>query len=263
MEPVSPNSEAPLKHFSRTLLFACAAVIGTSALSAAAFIVTTAQPVTSVEGVQFNGTTGTFTDTNPNQPASDFMATINWGDGVTSTGTITGGNGSFSISGNHIYAEEGAFTSVVTVQDTDGESATGTAFGNVTDAPLSLISNVSPFPFAAGVPLVNLILGSFGDANQFAAASDFVATINWGDGVIDTATISGNFNGFDVTGSHLYQSNANFPVSVSIADDGGSALSFQREAVGAVPEPGSLAMIVLGLGSVALMARRRRANPRP
>jgi hypothetical protein len=117
MEPVSPKSKAPLKHLSRILLFACAAVIGTDALSAAAFIVTTAQPVNSVEGVQFNGAVGSFTDTNPNQPASDFTAFINWGDGTTSSGTIIGGNRSFSISGNHIYADESSFTTTVIVQD--------------------------------------------------------------------------------------------------------------------------------------------------
>jgi hypothetical protein len=214
------------------------------------------------EGTGFNGAIAAFTDTDPAQPASSFTATINWGDGTTSTGTITGGNGSFSISGNHTYADESSFTTTVSVQDQDGEAATGTGSANVSDAALSLISHTSSFSFVAGVPLANLILGNFGDANPFAVASDFSATINWGDGLIDLATISGNFNGFAIVGSHLYASNVNFPVSVNVFDVGGSSLSFQTEAVGAVPEPGSLAMIVLGLGSVGLMARRRCANPR-
>jgi hypothetical protein len=263
MEPVSSKSEAPLKHFSRTLLFACAAVIGTSALSAAGFIVTSAQPVTSVEGTQFSGMVGTFTDTNPNQPASNFTASINWGDGTTSAATIAGGNGSFNISGNHIYADEGSFNTTVVVQDQDGEAGTGIASSNVGDAPLSLISHTPSFSFAAGVPLANLILGKFGDANPFGTAGDFEATIDWGDGSTSAATISGNGNAFDITGGHIYANSGTFGVSVSTADVGGSTLSFKSEAVGgAVPEPGSLAMIVIGLGSVALMARRKRANPR-
>jgi hypothetical protein len=252
-----------LKHLLRTLLFACVAVIGTSALSAAAFIVTTAQNLTSVEGNAFSGTVGGFTDTNPNQPASDFFATINWGDGTTSTGTISGGNGSFGISGNHTYADESSFTTTVTVQDQDGEAATGTASGNVSDAPLSLISHTSSFSFVAGVPLANLILGKFGDANPFGTAGDFEATIDWGDGSLSAATISGNGNAFDITGGHTYANSGTFGVSVNTLDSGGSTLSFTSEAVGAaVPEPGSLAMIVIGLGSVGLFARRKRANPR-
>jgi hypothetical protein len=263
MEPVSPKLEAPLKHLAGTLLFACAAVIGTSALSAAAFIVTTAQPVTSVEGSSFSGTAGTFTDTNPNQPASDFTATIDWGDGTTSTGTIAGGNGSFSISGNHTYAEEGSFNTTINVQDTDVEAATGTAPGHVSDAPLTIISHTSSFSFVAGVPIMNIILGKFGDANPFGTAGDFSATIDWGDGATSSGTISGNGNAFDISGNHTYANSGTFGVSVNALDAGGSALEFGSVAVGAtVPEPGSLAMIVLGLGSVALMARRRRANPR-
>jgi hypothetical protein len=215
------------------------------------------------EGTGFNGAIAAFTDTDPAQPAANFTALINWGDGTTSTGTIIGGNGSFSIIGNHIYADENSFNTSVTLIDQDGDApATATGSAHVFDAPLSLISNPSSFSFVAGVPLANLILGNFGDANPFAVASDFSATINWGDGLIDLATISGNFNGFAIVGSHLYASNVNFPVSVNVFDVGGSSLSFQTEAVGAVPEPGSLAMIVLGLGSVGLMARRRCANPR-
>jgi hypothetical protein len=262
MEPVSLKLEAPLKHFSRTALFACAAVIGSSALSAAGFIIATAQPVTSVEGNAFSGMVGAFTDTNPNQPASNFTANINWGDGTTSTGTIVGGNGSFNISGNHTYADESSFSTTVSVQDTDGEAASGSASANVSDAALSLISHASSFSFVAGVPLANLILGKFGDANPFGTAGDFEATIDWGDGSSSAATISGNGNSFDVAGWHTYAISGNFGVSVSTADVGGSTLSFKSEAMGAVPEPGSLAMIVLGLGSVALMARRKRANPR-
>jgi hypothetical protein len=112
------------------------------------------------------------------------------------------------------------------------------------------------------VPLANLILGKIGDANPFGTAGDFEATINWGDGSTSTGTISGNGNAFDITGGHTYANSGNFGVSVSTADEGGSTLSFKSEAVGSVPEPGSLAMIVLGLGSVTVMARRRRTNPR-
>ena len=63
-------------------------------------------------------TVATFTDANPSATAGDFTATINWGDGTTSSGTDHGGpnTGIFSVSGAaHTYAEAGNYT--ITVDD--------------------------------------------------------------------------------------------------------------------------------------------------
>jgi uncharacterized repeat protein (TIGR01451 family) len=52
----------------------------------------------------FSGQTATFTHASGVEPASAFVATINWGDGTTSTGTITQvSNGSYSVTGTHTY----------------------------------------------------------------------------------------------------------------------------------------------------------------
>src|SRR5262249_17249374 len=71
-------------------------------------------------------TVATFTDPggaepnpsdNPGGPISNhYTALINWGDGITSAGTITptGGN-SFVVTGSHIYTEEGTYTITVTI----------------------------------------------------------------------------------------------------------------------------------------------------
>jgi hypothetical protein len=53
-------------------------------------------------GTLFSGTVATFTDVDTASPASDFSANINWGDGsVTNVGTVTGGAGTFTVSGAH------------------------------------------------------------------------------------------------------------------------------------------------------------------
>jgi type VI protein secretion system component Hcp len=73
----------------------------------------------------------TFSDTNTSDPASSFAATVNWGDGTTEAGTVTGANGSFTVSvpdSTHIYADEGTDPITVTI--------TGTAGGNVAPANL-------------------------------------------------------------------------------------------------------------------------------
>src|SRR5260370_17233447 len=57
----------------------------------------------------------TFTDTDLTDLFGGFTATIDWGDGTTSPGTITGSNGSFSVLGGHTYPDEGNFTLTPTI----------------------------------------------------------------------------------------------------------------------------------------------------
>jgi hypothetical protein len=71
----------------------------------------------------FAGTVATFTDDDPNGVAGDYTATINWGDGTTSTGVVTAGAaGGFAATGSHSFAE-GRFTIITTLTDAGGASA--------------------------------------------------------------------------------------------------------------------------------------------
>src|SRR5947207_1695347 len=71
----------------------------------------------------YNAAVGSFTDTDTTNVAGDFTATIAWGDGTTSAGTITGSAGAYTVSGTHAYATPGRFTYTVAVSD----DAPGTA----------------------------------------------------------------------------------------------------------------------------------------
>jgi len=79
----------------------------------------------------FRGAVATFTDANAATSAARFIATINWGDGKIGLGTVSGGDGTFLISGRHTYAKVGVFAVQVTVSlsvpDQASASATGTA----------------------------------------------------------------------------------------------------------------------------------------
>ena len=55
-----------------------------------------------------------FTDANA---GDTHTASINWGDGITTVGTVTESNGSGSVAGNHIYATGGFYTVTVSVSD--------------------------------------------------------------------------------------------------------------------------------------------------
>ena len=68
--------------------------------------------------LQFSGRVAVFNSTNQSATVADFHPpTIAWGDGLSSTGTIIalGSNGSFAVTGTHIYAEEAANTFQVSI----------------------------------------------------------------------------------------------------------------------------------------------------
>lgn len=72
----------------------------------------------------------TFTDANPGSTTADFSASIDWGDGSTTAGTVTGQpGGPFTVAGTHDYASLGPET--ITVRIIDDGGATATAVSHV------------------------------------------------------------------------------------------------------------------------------------
>lgn len=68
-------------------------------------ILATASPISAVQGDTFTGTVATFTQSNPFADPSQFVASISWGDGSTSTGTVGGSNGSYTVTGTHFFGK--------------------------------------------------------------------------------------------------------------------------------------------------------------
>src|SRR5439155_1023412 len=64
-----------------------------------------------VEGsLSASQTVATFTDPGGPEALTDYAASIDWGDGSSSAGTITVSGGVFTVKGSHTYAEEGTRT---------------------------------------------------------------------------------------------------------------------------------------------------------
>jgi uncharacterized repeat protein (TIGR01451 family) len=81
---------------------------------------------TAVNGKKVNNqTVATFTHANGIDPASAFVATINWGDGTTSAGTISFSGTTYSVKGSHTFVSGGSHTISTTV--TEPESGAKTA----------------------------------------------------------------------------------------------------------------------------------------
>src|SRR5262249_49856822 len=73
---------------------------------------------------------------------ADFTASIDWGDGSTSIGTVGGGNnGKFTVRGSHDYTSSGTFTVAVTLTDDGGGTATATADSPANIAPGNTVSS--------------------------------------------------------------------------------------------------------------------------
>lgn len=81
-------------------------------------------------GVSFSGLVATFNDQNKGAQAGDFQASIAWGDGTISAGTVTANaEGGFDVAGTQTYAVAGSYPIGVTVTDTVGDLLTLTATG--------------------------------------------------------------------------------------------------------------------------------------
>ncbi len=81
--------------------------------------------------------TANFTDANASEDPGNYMAQINWGDGWTDDATVSGSNGSYNLTGSHVYNHPGSYPVTVTVTDAGGSTLTQTANTTITAATLS------------------------------------------------------------------------------------------------------------------------------
>ncbi|HWH11691.1 MAG TPA: hypothetical protein VG165_11235 [Solirubrobacteraceae bacterium] len=191
---------------------------------------------TAIEGDSFAAALATFTDADPGRPAGYYTATVDWGDGSTSTPTIVADPaGGFDVVAGHTYADPGSYTTTVTIADPDGAQTTAAAHLTVADAPLS--STGIPITAGAGTP-VTAALASFTDANTGRAAGYYSATVDWGDGSTSAAAIVADpAGGFEVIGTHTYVTGGSFPTLATISDPGGSTTLAPSTATVAAPPP--------------------------
>jgi len=226
-------------------------------------------PVTfaATEGTAFNGVVATFTDSRAGALVSDFTATIDWGDGTMTAGTVTSTSpGVFAVSGMHTYADEGAFS--VPVQVTDNVShltASTTSTANVAEGD-ALTGHPVTFAATASVPFTGTV-ATFTDTFTGNVPADFTASINWGDANVTTGTVTGGSGTFSVSGTHTYAAGGTYTVTVTLSDDApgtATATATSTANVGAAPiavvpalDWRGLAALTLALAGAALLLLRK------
>ncbi len=171
-------------------------------------------------------TVATFHDANTAAPVTDFTATVTWGDGGSSAGSIVSlGGGDFAVLASHTYAEEGPVTLSVQVFDVGGANASASSRIAVKDAPLVNLTLQNPGA-TEGTNTGAVTVATFHDTNTAAPATDFTATVTWGDGSSSAASISSLGGGdFAVLAGHTYADEGTYTLAVKVLDVGGSNVS--------------------------------------
>jgi len=186
------------------------------------------------EGEAFNGAVATFVATG-SQSVADYTATITWCSGCASTtGSVTydSPTGTFTVSGDHTYPEENTYAVSVSIVDMAGNSTSTTSSATVLDA--SLAGSGSNISVTALVPFT-MAVATFTDALPNPPwATDFSATIDWGDGSpsVGARITPGSGLEFTVAGSHTYAGpgGTSYDVASTIIDIGGNVLTLHSTA---------------------------------
>ncbi len=213
-----------------------------------------------VAGSSFSGVVATFTDQGPDV-AANFTATINWGDGITSVGSVmpTDNPHVFNVLGTHTYSGANFFLVTASVTSTGGTSgsASGTVQSVAPAAPAStIVATAGPtLTPATGLPFTAL-LATFTDANfpPGSAVSHFATTtVSWGDTTTTTASDTSDPSNlvaitydpinqdYVVTGTHQYASpspsNQPYPILITVTDDAATPATGAARTTATVSDP--------------------------
>jgi hypothetical protein len=225
-----------------------ATITGTATVADAALAGDSGSPDGTGGGYVMTGTEGsdsglqtvaTFTDPGGAEDIGDYSASINWGDGHTSAGTITydSTTGLFTVQGSNTYAEESSYTVTTTIQhDSATPNLVVTSTALVDDAALQS-AGVAPLVAREGTS-TTLVVATFTDANPGDHTGDFTATIDWGvqdstgaeatsPGVVSYDVSTGIYT---VTGTHIYLTPTKGgmdTITVDVSDTGGAGTEVQ------------------------------------
>lgn len=186
------------------------------------------------EGASTSGVVAKLYDIDPaastQSAAPVWTASVDWGDGTVTPGTVTGTGAAFQVEGAHTYAEVGTYRITTTVREVSNPAvhAVTIARADVRDAPLT-VTSAPPLMTVLNVPTPEgAVVARFTDANPTSQASEFSATVNWGDtSQASVAQVASHPDGgFVVTApSHTYALRGTPTVAVVIKSVDGSTVT--------------------------------------
>ncbi|MFC1766679.1 PKD domain-containing protein, partial [Planctomycetota bacterium] len=145
-----------------------------------------------------------FSDANPEDTHT---ATIDWGDGAPlAVGIVVEANGSGTVVGNHVYAEDGVYTVTVTVIDDKEVSDSGSLTATIFDLGPTAAFSWLPDPQDEGGSV------SFTDAST--SSPDTIVAWDWDFGGLGTSS--------DENPTFTFMDDGIYAVSLTVTDDDGS-----------------------------------------
>lgn len=172
-----------------------------------------------------------FTAGNTKDKAASFTASVNWGDGTLLSGsnlsiikdTSARTVNRYRLVAAHTYTAPGEYPLIVKVADPGGAHLLLTGTANISASPMSLSGEEI---FNTGGKIKNKVLATMSDSSASATASDYSATIDWGDGSVSPGVVKSIGKGsYHILGSHVYQAPGTFTLSTSVSRGGASAYS--------------------------------------
>jgi hypothetical protein len=188
----------------------------------------TTVPLAATQGKAFDGTVANFADVDDHYFDTGPSASVDWGDGTNSIGTVTGDRGAktWSVAGSHVYAKAGTFQVVVTLHWHDADRPRDT----IAAGPITVASGLAPLGTTIRTPLGTPFSGDIGafrdDRAQLRGTNaTFSASVDWGDGTPQTpAEIDRAADGtYHLVSGHSYASAGYFRVRASIGNGDGTA----------------------------------------
>ncbi len=114
-------------------------------------------PISATAGSPFSGPVATITDNDPTALAGDFTASINWGDGTSTFGTVGGSGGTFTVTGSHTWGTAGSFPVQVAITKVNGRTTAADTTAQVAPGgggatnPTASGAVITPKPTAGGL----------------------------------------------------------------------------------------------------------------
>lgn len=197
------------------------------------------------EGQPADGKLATFVDPNGTLATTMYSATVDWGDGSSSTCTIgVDASGNLAVFGNHVYQQPGQFTVTVTIGSNRARAPLASTVqdtATVSNPPLQATGgfNVSAM---SGQMFTNQVVATFTDPND---SGSYSSNVDFGDGSSAPGTIvAEGGDHYEVLASHAYTSGGPVEtISVTITrngDDNNATVESTATVLGGGPMPDNL-----------------------
>jgi hypothetical protein len=170
----------------------------------------------------FVGGVATFTDPTGPGNLANYSASLTWGNGPTTRGTIafSADTGVFTVLPGPAQ-EEGSYPLTITIANGSTPAVTVTTPVLIRD---NLLAATGTTVTATEGASFTGTVATFTDPAPEGPAS-YTALIAWGDGSTSLGTVKAYNGGFLVLGTHTYLEEGSYAVSVTIQDEGGSSVT--------------------------------------